>query len=553
MSKISKESKNYQEQLAQKLLGITSSNVIKLYYENANEFVNSLLDKYRDTTYFDKKCPFSCIYGVTLSGCVQKQLVVSNISCGYLVFLYHLKEKHFDESTINLCPEKHANIFQWIKKCIEKVKKETCNKTIEVLEHSKHSLKIKWKGLGYHIAIAWTFSKRQYCEFHYTQQNVHVYPFSSEQLQMAANDLIDEAPIHQRLIVRTSKENNIVRKCFEKSMNASLSLLRVYYMREELVEKNTQSAILFLKVWQHVAIKEKFSNSSLEIICVYIFDQLKKRSSNPISSFDIIQEFFKLITELKSAKETKMIEWPYRQNHFQYQKKNFVYNAVGNLETKLEKSKDLFYACEGSLAIINSNKISGFMKYIFESLKLKDKEVKDKEAKDNWGIEDILYLAPRASSENDSVKVDRSALLAKELVEHCFYELKDRKHALPMRDILNNCKELYDSYHLELCFVLTHWESVKTRIERYIKMRWGDKEKYVWTKDENDKNSKDEPAALESFFESLKKYHKEDPTEREARNDDEDIDRNSDSKSSFVVSSFASIFYYVIAISKYIG
>ncbi|ETO11045.1 hypothetical protein RFI_26331 [Reticulomyxa filosa] len=143
--------------LEQKFQELISFEAINNYYALANDFINSLLEKYRESAGHDEKCPFSCIYGVTMSGCVQKQLVIPNVSCGYIVFLHHLKKKH-------------------------------------------------WKGLEYHIAIAWTFSKRQYCEFHYTQRNVHVYPFSSEQLKIAVNDLMDEAPIHQLHIKKASKQ-----------------------------------------------------------------------------------------------------------------------------------------------------------------------------------------------------------------------------------------------------------------------------------------------------------------------------------------------------------
>ncbi|ETN99914.1 hypothetical protein RFI_37553, partial [Reticulomyxa filosa] len=176
-----------------------------LYYELANNFVNSLLDKYRETVYYDKKCPFSCVYGVILSGCAQKQLVIPNVSCGYLVFLHHLKERHLDCNNIDSLQKKHNDILKWIKQIIGKIIKELCTDKIKILRHSKSSLKIKWKGLKYHIVVAWTFSKRQYCEFHYIQNNVHVYPFSPDQLQIAAYDLIDEAPIHQRYIEKMDK------------------------------------------------------------------------------------------------------------------------------------------------------------------------------------------------------------------------------------------------------------------------------------------------------------------------------------------------------------
>ncbi|ETO11542.1 hypothetical protein RFI_25834 [Reticulomyxa filosa] len=112
---------------------------------------------------------------------------------------------------------------------------------------------------------------------------------------MAANDLIDEAPIHQRYIKQMGRANKAWTKFLEKNMSASLSLLRVYYMREELVGKNIRLAVLFLKLWQYTAMKGKqhLSNNSLEIICVHLFEQLKTRqSSTSILAFDIIRQFF---------------------------------------------------------------------------------------------------------------------------------------------------------------------------------------------------------------------------------------------------------------------
>ncbi|ETO08736.1 hypothetical protein RFI_28651, partial [Reticulomyxa filosa] len=211
-----------QESLESKLKDIT----VPTYYELANDLVNSLLDKHKEAAHYDKKCPFWCVYGVTLSGCVQKQLVIPNVSCGYLVFLYHLKERHLEYNNIDSLQKKHNDILEWIKQVIDKIRKELCTDKIKIQRHSKWSLKINWKGLEYHIVVAWTFSKRQYCQFHYTQNNVHVYPFSPDQLRIAANDLIDEAPIHQRYIEKMNKISKLWKRFLEKNMSASLSLLR---------------------------------------------------------------------------------------------------------------------------------------------------------------------------------------------------------------------------------------------------------------------------------------------------------------------------------------
>ncbi|ETO05221.1 hypothetical protein RFI_32176 [Reticulomyxa filosa] len=265
----------YQTFLEGKLKDLT---VTGSYYELGNDLVNNLLDKHRETAYYDKKRPFSCVYGVTLSGCVQKQLAIPNVSCGYLVFLHHLKERHLDYNNIDSLQKKHNDILKWINQIIDKIRKERCTNKIKILKHSKSSLKINWKGLEYHIVVAWTFSKRQYCQFHYTQNNVHVYSFSSEELKVAANDLSDEASIHQRHIEKVDKISKPWKKFLKCNMYASLSLLCAYHIRER-VDKNVQLAIMFLKVWQYIAMKRKshLSNNSLEFICIGLSYQLKEQ------------------------------------------------------------------------------------------------------------------------------------------------------------------------------------------------------------------------------------------------------------------------------------
>ncbi|ETO04842.1 hypothetical protein RFI_32555 [Reticulomyxa filosa] len=326
---VEKNALKYQEYLEEQLEDVVAKDTTKKYYERANEIVSTLLEKSKEISHHDKKSPFSCIYGVILSGCVQKQLAVPNMSCGYLVFLYYLKEKHLDNSEMDSHQKKHKDILSWIKQSVDKIRKELCTNKIKILKHSKSSLKIKWKGLEYHIAIAWTFSKRQYCAFHYTQDNVHVYPFSLEQLQMAANDLIDEAPIHHKRIKNVGKANKKWRTFLEHNLCASLSLLRVYYMREELVGRNTRLAVLFLKIWQHVVMKDRpqqqqqqqcLSNNSLEIICAHLLEQLEKTCQPDVAvpALDIIHAFFKLMARFlrrtgDSANEiVVLIEWPHR-------------------------------------------------------------------------------------------------------------------------------------------------------------------------------------------------------------------------------------------------
>ncbi|ETO20483.1 hypothetical protein RFI_16732, partial [Reticulomyxa filosa] len=318
---------NEQDFLDKKIQEVASSSALNKYYIFANDLINNLLDKKKRASH-DTECVFGCIYGATLSGCVQKKLAIPNVSCGYLVFLHHLKKKDLIGRNTDLLQQKHKNILEWIEQCIEKMKKQGTHTIVR--RHSESSLRIKWKGVEYHIVIACTFSKRQYCEFHYTQQNVHVYPFSSEQLQMAANDLIDEAPIHQRYIKQMSRANKAWTKFLEKNMSASLSLLRVYYMREELVGKNTRSAIMFLKMWQHYQVKDKkhLSNNSLEIICVHLFDQLKNKSQPNLTifSFDIIEEFFKFVAQFKKPiSEVLSVEWPYQDKYLLHSEdvKNF--------------------------------------------------------------------------------------------------------------------------------------------------------------------------------------------------------------------------------------
>ncbi|ETN97559.1 hypothetical protein RFI_39969 [Reticulomyxa filosa] len=204
---------NGQDYLDEKLQDVASSSALNKYYIFANDLINNMLDKKKRASH--KKCAFRCIYGAILSGCVQKKLAIPRVSCGYLVFLHHLKKRYLTDRNMDSLQQKHKDILEWIKQCVEKMKKEG---THTIVRYSESSLRIKWKGVEYHIVIAWTFSKRQYCEFHYTQKRVHVYPFSSEELQMAVNDLIDEAPIHQRYIKQMSRANKAWTKFLEKNM-----------------------------------------------------------------------------------------------------------------------------------------------------------------------------------------------------------------------------------------------------------------------------------------------------------------------------------------------
>ncbi|ETN98482.1 hypothetical protein RFI_39014 [Reticulomyxa filosa] len=472
---------------------VNSADSIRPFYELANDLVNTLCDKHKEAAHYSTKRPFSNIYGVTLSGCVQKQLVIPFISCGYLVFLYHLKEKHLDCDDLGTLQNKHAAILKWVKQSIDKIKKELCTDKIKILKHSKSSLKIKWKGLEYHIAIAWTFSKRQYCEFHYIQNNVHVYPFSPRQLQTIANDLIEEAPIHQRHIMNVNEANKKWKKFLEKNVCASLSLLRIHYMREESIGRNTRLAVLFLKAWQHVAMKNRqhLSNNSLEIICVYLCENLKKTQqqlNTPIFASDIIRQFFGLMMRFIKSRDKKedkttgatevnpiVIEWPYpclmkAEDTGNYKQK---LNSVDrHLEMKFTHWKDLFDACEGSLEIINSGKELRFLEFVWDALSLQKKKIS------KVNVEDILMLAHQ-----EIYKIDRSNELAKYLVEHCANHLKHKISDLTKEQIMEKCEGLYKSYQLDLYFVATHWDTIKMRVQRLIEEKsksgtfiWSEKE-----------------------------------------------------------------------------
>ncbi|ETO37022.1 hypothetical protein RFI_00040 [Reticulomyxa filosa] len=445
-----------QKLLEAKIQDLNSSEAVSLYYEKANDFVNSLLDKHKETAYYDKNCLFSRIYGVTLSGCVQKQLVIPNLSCGYLVFLYHLKEKYVARQNIDSLQKQHVGILKWVKQSIDKIKKELCTDKIKVLKHSKFSLKINWKGLEYHIAIAWTFSKRQYCEFHYTQSNVHVYPFSMEQLQSTANDLIEEAPTHKRHITNMAKQKQW-KSFLEKNMSASLSLLRVYYMRESLVGKNTRLAVLFLKVWQRVVMngKHHLSNNSLEIICVSLFHQLQADLDTPILALDIIRQFFKtMIQNIQSMHDgvnSVVIIEPYLQNQSEclvYPKDISHYKQkpgledFRNMETKFKTLRELFDGCEGALGIIDKKAIS-LIEFIFNSFSLfffflllspfslqtrRHRQYTQKKKGGEEGktdIKDVTLFARHQHSQGH--KRDLSDEIAKKLMEQCFYNLKNKK------------------------------------------------------------------------------------------------------------------------------
>ncbi|ETO33391.1 Casein kinase II regulatory subunit [Reticulomyxa filosa] len=369
---------------------------------------------------------------------------------------------------------------------------------------------------------------------------------------MAANDLIEESTIHRGHIEKANKQWKIF---LEKNMNASLSLLRVYYMREELVGKNTRLAVLFLKLWQYTAMKGKqhLSNNSLEIICTYLFNQLKitGQSNSPISSFDIIQEFFQLIVKCRnSANGPMIIQWPYQQGPTaaqfpdpknqksgEKQKKylinlhlSCIQNVIGNMERKFGQWKSLFDACEYASKIFNSRKETQFIDFIVNSFR--------NNTKGKMNIEDMLLLGYR------DVHINNSHVIAKVTLEQCFYEWKDRQLGPTMEEILEKGEELYKSYWLDLCCVTAIWSSIKSIIRKNVILRWGIMENYVWTKGDD---SKEVPSpALDEFIENLEKYYEKEMENDSASSsghddgdddddDDDDDESSTDSKVLFAV------------------
>ncbi|ETO24727.1 hypothetical protein RFI_12430 [Reticulomyxa filosa] len=296
-----------------KLEAVVVSDADSSYYKNANAIVDTVLNGHSEMTKDYK------IYGAILSGCVQKQLAVRGVSCGYLVFFYHLDERDLNENDLASLEMRHYTALKKIEAYIREAKKKRINDDddIEILGRSRSLLRIKWKGLKYHIAITWTFSKREYCSFDKSSQNNgYVYPLSQMGLRFIANDLMTEAQAYERHLKNVRRAHRQWKTFFQESMNASLSLLRVYYMREELVGKNTRLAVLFLRLWQHVAMKDKrhLSNNSLEIICTSLSNQLKlaHQSNAPVLALDIIQHFFQLIVQCrKCTNKPTVIAWPY--------------------------------------------------------------------------------------------------------------------------------------------------------------------------------------------------------------------------------------------------
>ncbi|ETN98904.1 hypothetical protein RFI_38584 [Reticulomyxa filosa] len=268
---------------------VTASDIVRY----ANDFANTLLKGCKEIEYYH-------IYGVVLSGCAQKQLIVSEVPCGNLVF-YYLNPTDFDYNNLEPLKTKHNEILKGIKVYI---KGAYIDVGTEIVSHSESVLKIKWKGFEFHITVTWTFSERQYCKFHRTK-NTPVCLFSPETLKDIANDLAKEVPRYRRYIKNVGRQ---WKRFLEKNMDASLSLLRVYYINERLVGTDTRLAVLYLKKWQRVAMEgeENLSNNSLEIICTYLSHKSGARSHR-----EIVIQFFTLMKQIKETNEPVIIQFPY--------------------------------------------------------------------------------------------------------------------------------------------------------------------------------------------------------------------------------------------------
>ncbi|ETO34015.1 hypothetical protein RFI_03079, partial [Reticulomyxa filosa] len=148
--------------------------------------------------------------------------------------------------------------------------------------------------------------------------------------------------------------------------------------------------------------------------------------------------------------------------------------------------------------------------------KKKKKEEKNEKEKmeGKTEIDIILYLASR--TEKDCVTTDRSEVVAKELVRHCFYELHDKGtlKEMTLKEIINRSKKLYEEYGLGLCF-LTFWEQVEVKVKRDVQMKWGVKPSYEWIdgRDEDSKMDFSSPP-LKKFIKDMTEFHKKKPKKK---------------------------------------
>ncbi|ETO03600.1 hypothetical protein RFI_33802, partial [Reticulomyxa filosa] len=146
-------------------------------------------------------------------------------------------------------------------------------------------------------------------------------------------------------------------------------------------------------------------------------------------------------------------------------------------------------------------------------------------------IEDLFFFDVTLGTQT-TARIDRSELIADELVEHCFYKNKNQKKGLTMKQIIEKSKKLYERYHLDLRFVTTSWDCVKIRVERFVTNKLGGiKDMYVWNesvRDKNDDKSKEdnvEPLPpLDKFLKSMREYYTKRSFEEET-----DVEPESDS------------------------
>ncbi|ETO13503.1 hypothetical protein RFI_23865 [Reticulomyxa filosa] len=415
-------------------------------YEKGNAIIELLRIECKRVCKNGCKCSFKSIYGAVLGGSVQKTVSITENMESDLIFLYKLRRKTLIKENLPSIEKQQQDMMQWIKDCLvrrhQQVGREKQSKPeFGVHSSSNNNLRITTEDISFDVLVTFTYDVRQYCMFDYKTKFCTVYPFTREELHIAAQDLLECSDVYQQDIATMEQEAP-----------------DAYYTQEALLGNNTRNAILFLKKWKYEETKEGLGtlwpmSKILELLCVNAYHSLQREKFSPLLSIRIVKRVFEMLSWLGEhihSEHVIVISWPLLQcshpllvrctkgvqkmiaqnifgacdvvvldnvvlsNFFQKKKKK------ENLEN-FGKWKDLACVCEAALIDFPLGRVSEFIETCTKTLKDPRAPQKEKES----------------SSEKEYVSV-------KKIIEHCFTRVTEAN----VVTITNIWKSIQRTYNL---------------------------------------------------------------------------------------------------------